>query len=72
MSRPWYTSALKLSPVPVSILAALLYGAAFSSVFLTDRTPDYPQNQGELSLSRAFSNLNEVRSPDSIQVSIFH
>ena len=56
----WLTAPFKFSPVPVSVLLVLIYAAVFTSVSVTDETPDLPKDFKGLDLDEAYEDLHIV------------
>ncbi|KAI0688998.1 hypothetical protein BC835DRAFT_1441523 [Cytidiella melzeri] len=58
--KHWLAAPFKFTPVPVSVLLVLLYAAVFTSVLVTDETPDVPENLKGLNLNEAYEDLHLI------------
>ncbi|TCD67779.1 hypothetical protein EIP91_011965 [Steccherinum ochraceum] len=56
----WYTTPLKFTAGPVSVLAVLIYVTVFISVLVNDQTPDIPKSEGGLRLEKGFHDLQRI------------
>lgn len=54
-------SPFKFAPVPVAVLAVILYVAIFSSVLSFDELANVPKNLRGLNLDRGYEALSKVR-----------
>ncbi len=58
--KSWLSAPFKFAPIPVSVLAVLLYGVVFASVLVTDQTPAVAKDLGGLNLNQAYDDLHRV------------
>ena len=54
-------SPFKFAPVPVAVLAVIIYAAIFSSVLSFDELANVPKNLRGLNLDRGYEALSKVR-----------
>ncbi|OBZ69777.1 Vacuolar membrane protease [Grifola frondosa] len=50
---------VKFSPIPVTVLAIILYGLVFTFALFADELPDVPKDKDGLNLDRAYENLHK-------------
>ena len=58
--KAWLAAPFKFFAIPVSVLVVLIYGTVFTSVLVTDQTPNIPKDLGGLDLNEAYKDLHVV------------